>query len=181
MKSGLWGNRTQWILFSNHIYLLKNKTNETQTNTYNLTIIREFVILINLESGYREFQIDFTVKGIFGTVHGSFTGLQASIQFSEKDLNSSSMTASIDAKSVSTGISLRNSDLRNKEEWLYTKKYPRINFKSKKFEKTGNGFKVLGDLTIKGITKPVEIPFTFADKDGSGIFKGQFTIPTARV
>ena len=83
------------------------------------------------------------------------------------------MTASVDAKSVSTGNSLRNSDLRNKEEWFNTEKYPRINFKSKKFEKTGNGFKVLGDLTIKGITKPVEIRFTFADKEGSGVFKGQ--------
>lgn len=122
-------------------------------------------------------KIDFTVKGIFGTVHGSFSGLQASIQFSEKDLSASSMSASVEAKSVNTGNGLRNSDLRNKEEWFNTEKYPRINFKSKKFEKTAQGYKVSGDLTIKGITKPVEIPFTFAEKDGSGVFKGQFTIP----
>jgi polyisoprenoid-binding protein YceI len=145
-----------------------------------LTISSIFVGLsfaTNWKADTANSKIDFTVKGIFGTVHGSFTGLQASIQFSEKDLNSSSMTASIDAKSVSTGISLRNSDLRNKEEWLNTDKYPRINFKSTQFEKTAEGFKVHGELTIKGITKPVEIPFTFSDKDGSGVFKGQFTIP----
>jgi len=124
-------------------------------------------------------KINFTVKGIFGKVHGSFTGLQAKIHFNEKDLSASSMSASVDAKTVSTGVSLRNSDLRTKEEWFNTEKYPRIDFKSKKFEKTGSGYKVLGDLTIKGITKPVEIPFTFTDKDGSGVFKGQFTIPRA--
>ena len=122
-------------------------------------------------------KINFTVKGIFGTVHGSFTGLQATIQFNQKDLSASSMSASVDAKTVSTGNSLRNSDLRNKEEWFNTEKYPKIIFKSKKFEKSGEGYKVSGDLTIKGITKPVEIPFTFSDKDGSGVFKGQFTIP----
>src|SRR6516162_11538813 len=94
------------------------------------TLCVGLVFATNWKADTANSKIDFTVKGIFGTVHGSFTGLQASIQFSEKDLNSSSMTASIDAKSVSTGISLRNSDLRNKEEWLNTDKYPRINFKS---------------------------------------------------
>lgn len=144
-----------------------------------LTISSLFVstsLSTNWKADTANSKIDFTVKGIFGMVHGSFTGLEATIQFSEKDLNASSMSASIDAKTVSTGISLRNSDLRNKEEWLNTEKYPRINFKSKKFEKTGDGFKVQGDLTIKGISKPVEIPFTFADKNGSGVFKGQFTL-----
>ena len=121
-------------------------------------------------------KVTFTVHGPFGTVHGSFTGLEASINFDEKNLSASSITASIDAKTVATGVSLRNSDLRNKEEWLNTDKYPRISFKSKKIEKTANGFTASGDITIKGVTKPAEIPFTFTSKDASGLFKGQFTI-----
>ncbi len=121
-------------------------------------------------------KVTFTVHGPFGTVHGSFTGLQATINFDEKNLSSSSVTASIDAKTVATGVSLRNSDLRNKEEWLNTDKYPRISFKSKKIEKIANGFKAIGELTIKEVTKPTEIPFTFTGKDASGLFKGQFTI-----
>jgi polyisoprenoid-binding protein YceI len=124
-------------------------------------------------------EINFTVKGIFGTVHGHFTGLQANILFNEKDLSKNSFSASVDAKTVSTGISLRNSDLRNKEEWFNTAKYPRISFQSKKMEKTPNGYKVQGDLTIKGITKPVEIPFTFTGKEPNGVFTGQFTIKRA--
>jgi polyisoprenoid-binding protein YceI len=109
-------------------------------------------------------KVNFTVHGPFGTVHGSFTGLQATIKFDEKDLSGSSFTASIDAKSVSSGVSLRNSDLRNKEEWLNTDKFPRISFKSKKIEKSSSGFKASGDMTLKGVTKPVEIPFTFTGK-----------------
>ncbi|HEY4935699.1 MAG TPA: YceI family protein [Puia sp.] len=121
-------------------------------------------------------KVSFTVHGPFGTVHGSFSGFQATINFKEKDLSGSSISASIDAKTVSSGVSLRNSDLRNKEEWLNTDKFPRISFKSKKIEKTANGFKASGDMTIKGITKPADIPFTFTSKESVGIFKGQFTI-----
>jgi polyisoprenoid-binding protein YceI len=124
-------------------------------------------------------KINFSVHGPFGTVHGNFSGLQATIQFNEKDLAGSSINASVDAKTVSTGVSLRNSDLRNKEEWLNTDKYPRITFRSKKIEKSGNGYKASGELTIKGVTKPAEIPFTFTGKEASGLFKGQFTIKRA--
>ena len=121
-------------------------------------------------------KVTFTVKGPFGTVHGSFTGLKATIKFDEKDLAGSSVSASIDAKTVSTGVGLRNRDLRNEEIWLNTDKFPTINFKSNKIEKTGNGFKAIGELTLKGTTKPVEIPFTFSEKGSEGVFKGQFQI-----
>jgi polyisoprenoid-binding protein YceI len=121
-------------------------------------------------------KVNFSVHGPFGTVHGSFTGLEAAIHFDEKNLSASSITASIDAKTVSSGVSLRNSDLRNKEIWLNTDKYPRISFKSKKIEKTDKGFRTIGDLTMKGVTKPATIPFSFEGKDATGVFKGQFTI-----
>ena len=121
-------------------------------------------------------KVNFSLHGPFGTVHGSFTGLEATINFNEKSLSGSSITASIDAKTVKTGVSLRNSDLRNKEEWLNTDKYPRITFKSKKIEKTDKGYQASGDMTIKGVTKPVLITFTFTNKDGAGVFNGQFTI-----
>jgi len=121
-------------------------------------------------------KINFSVKGPFGTVHGSFTGLKANIHFDEKDLGGSSVSASVDAKTVSTGIGLRNHDLRNKEEWLNTDKYPRISFESKKIEKEANGYKAVGMLTLKGATKPAEIHFTFTAKGDGGLFKGNFTI-----
>jgi len=121
-------------------------------------------------------KVTFSVKGPFGTVHGSFSGLKATIQFSEKDLAGSSISASIEAKTVSTGIGLRNHDLRSKEQWLNTDKYPQISFHSRKVEKTTSGYKATGDLALKGVTKPAEIPFTFVTKNVDGVFKGQFTI-----
>src|SRR5579864_4454253 len=62
-------------------------------------------------------KVTFSIGGPFGTVHGSFSGLKATIQFDEKDLAGSSISASVEAKTVSTGIGLRNHDLRSKEQW----------------------------------------------------------------
>jgi polyisoprenoid-binding protein YceI len=49
-------------------------------------------------------KVGFSIKGPLGTVHGNFTGLKSTIRFDEHDLAGSSITASIDAKTVSTGI-----------------------------------------------------------------------------
>jgi polyisoprenoid-binding protein YceI len=121
-------------------------------------------------------KVAFAVKGPFGTVHGTFSGLKATVQFDDKNLAGSSVKASIDAGTVSTGIGMRNHHLKSEEEWLNTDKYPLITFQSKKIEKVANGYKAIGDLTVKGVSRPVEIPFTFTPNVGSGEFKGQFTI-----
>jgi polyisoprenoid-binding protein YceI len=121
-------------------------------------------------------KISFTVDGPFGKVHGSFSGLKATLQFGENDLAGSSIIASIDPNSVKTGVGLRNTDLRNEEEWLDTKKYPTISFKSQKIEKTPAGFEVTGNLNLKGTDKSVKILFSFSATGSHGLFTGNFTI-----
>jgi polyisoprenoid-binding protein YceI len=120
-------------------------------------------------------KIKFKVKGLFGMVDGSLSGLKSIIEFDGNDLAASSILASVDPKSISTGISLRNNDLQ-KEQYLNSDKYPLISFKSDKIQKSGIGYKVFGELTIKGVTKQIEIPFSFSEKGNEGVFKGGFTI-----
>ncbi|HLI93586.1 MAG TPA: YceI family protein [Puia sp.] len=120
-------------------------------------------------------KVAFSVGGPFGTVHGSFTGLQATIRFDPADLPGSSIEASIDASTVSSGIGLRNHHLRSEEQWLNTDKYPRISFRSARIERAASGYKVKGNLTLKNVTRPIEIPFTFAPNGNTGVFKGQFS------
>jgi polyisoprenoid-binding protein YceI len=121
-------------------------------------------------------KITFSIKGPFGTVNGNFSGLKADIQFDEKDPGAGSITASVETNTVSTGVGLRNHDLTHKEEWFNSDKYPEMSFHSKKIEKTDKGFTAMGELTIKGVTKPAEIPFTFSNTGTSGVFKAHFTI-----
>lgn len=120
-------------------------------------------------------KVEFSVHGPFGTVHGTFTGLQAAIHFDANDLAASSVQASIDATTVSSGIGLRNHHLKSEEQYLNTDKYPRISYKSTRIEKAGTGYKAVGELTIKDVTKAIEIPFTFSSKDNTGAFKGAFS------
>ena len=81
----------------------------------------------------------------------------------------------MDSKSISTGIKLRNSDLQ-KEKYLDSDKYPSISFRSDKIQKSGTGYKANGDLTIKGVTKRIEIPFSFSEKGNDGVFNASFTL-----
>jgi len=122
-------------------------------------------------------KIDFSVKGLLGTVHGHFTGLKATIRWDEHDLAGSSVNASVDAGTVSTGIGLRNHHVREEEQFLNASKYPTISFTSKKIVRTAGGFTAEGDLKLKDVTKMVQIPFTFQPGgDNSGVFKGNFNI-----
>jgi polyisoprenoid-binding protein YceI len=141
-----------------------------------LGLITAMMFAGNWNADTAKAKINFSVKGPFGNVHGSLSGLKATIQFDEKNPSGGSVSASVDPNTISTGIGMRNHDLKNEEIWLNTKKFPEISFHSKKIEKTAKGFKAVGELTLKGITKPVEIPFTFSGNGSSGVFKGQFTI-----
>jgi polyisoprenoid-binding protein YceI len=122
--------------------------------------------------------IGFSVKGPFGTVHGSLSGMKSDLRFDEKDLDGSFLQASVETKTISTGISLRNKDLQ-KEKYLDADNHPIISFRSEKIEREGKNYKAIGDLTLKGVTKRVEIPFSFLEKGNGGVFKGNFSIQRA--
>jgi polyisoprenoid-binding protein YceI len=144
-------------------------------------ILLPLALLLGLELGNwkadaAKAKVEFSVKGPFGTVHGEFTGLKATIQFDPNNPGAGSVSASIDANTVSTGIGMRNHHLKSEEQFLNTDKYPEISFHSKKIEKTGNGYTASGDLTIKGVSKPIQLPFTFTPGGNSGVFKGHFVI-----
>src|ERR1043166_6080387 len=103
--------------------------------------------------------ITFKIKNAGLTVDGSFTGLEADIRFDPLKPETANIKASVDAKSINTGNDMRNGHLK-KEEYFSVDKFPKITLQSVKIEKTGpityNG---AFNLTMKGVTKPVLIPF----------------------
>ena len=121
-------------------------------------------------------QVEFIVNGPFGEVNGHFSGLRSTINFDENNLSASTILASVDVMTIETGNRLRNEHLREKAEWFNAAKYEQITIKSRQIRKTGEGYQLTADLTIKGITKSVDIPFSFTLKDNSGEFKSQFKI-----
>jgi polyisoprenoid-binding protein YceI len=120
-------------------------------------------------------RIKFNVKGPFGTVDGELGGLEATILFDKDNLAASSIRANTAPKSISTGIKLRNKDLQ-KEKFFNSAVYTVLSFQSDQIQKSGTAYKAIGNLTIKGVSKKVEIPFSFSEKGNAGVFKGSFSI-----
>ncbi|HEY2027954.1 MAG TPA: YceI family protein, partial [Myxococcales bacterium] len=88
------------------------------------------------------------------TVRGQFDKFTSTLDFNEQDPSKSSVTADIDATSIDTHQEGRDKHLKS-AEFFDVAKYPTITFKSTKWQKAGDGFKVTGDLTMHGVTKPV--------------------------
>lgn len=90
-------------------------------------------------------------------VRGSFPDVQGVALIDDKDITRSSINVTINAASIATGVEKRDGHLRS-ADFFDVDKYPELTFKSKQVkEATGNNLKVVGDLTIHGVTKEVEL------------------------
>lgn len=122
--------------------------------------------------------VKFKIKNFgFNNVTGSFKGIQGTIKFIPENLGASTFEVTVDAKTVNTGINLRDNHLR-KEEYFDVKKYPAIRFVSVRItpsSKTGTLF-MFGRLTIKNVTREVSFPFTALPQDGGYLFSGEVKI-----
>jgi polyisoprenoid-binding protein YceI len=120
-------------------------------------------------------EVNFTIKNFGFSTPGSLKGLKGSIKFNSSDLVSSSFNVSVDVNTVNTGVDARDSHIK-KEEYFNAEKFPVISFNSTKITKEQNSYTVTGNLTIKGVTRPVSFPFTVQNQDNGLIFSGSFSI-----
>jgi polyisoprenoid-binding protein YceI len=113
-----------------------------------------------------ESSVTFEIKNAGITVEGNMGGLEAMIFFDQKNLAQTSMKATIDPSTVETGIGIRDNHLK-RSDYFDVEKYPEIKIVSRKFKKdSGNSLEGTFDLSIKGVTRQVVIPFTVVrDKD----------------
>ncbi len=118
--------------------------------------------------------ISFQVKNLGINTTGSIGGLQADIHFDPSALSSSAIEASVDANTINTGNSGRDDHLKSADFFDVTH-YPKINIKSVSLKhKSGNKYTGQFNLTIKGKTKTVEVPFTCTSNGSRTAFKGSF-------
>jgi polyisoprenoid-binding protein YceI len=126
--------------------------------------------------------VNFSVKHmVLSTVRGKFTDFSGSLDLEENDLTKSSVTVKINAASIITENTLRDKDLRS-PNFLDTEKYPEITFVSRRVVKQDDGYLLVGDLNMHGVSKEVDIPVTYNGrvKDLAGKmrvgFEGHVTI-----
>ena len=95
------------------------------------------------------------------TVRGSFPEFSGSAQVDLENLKNSSVEVTIAAASVDTSHEGRDKDLRD-EAFFDVENHPEITFRSTAVERRGEKLVVVGDLTIKGVTKSVRMPVEIA-------------------
>jgi polyisoprenoid-binding protein YceI len=101
--------------------------------------------------------VGFTVRHLgISNVHGRFTKVSGTAHIDDADMTKSTVNATIDVASIDTGTPSRDNDLRS-PNYFDAQKYPTITFQSKSTSKSGNGLKIVGDLTIHGTTKEVTL------------------------
>ena len=143
---------------------------------FTLALLPFFFVMDNTSWKVKTSAITFKIKNAGLTVDGSFTGLEADIKFNPIKPEEATIKASVNTKSVNTGNNMRDEHIR-KPEYFDADKFPKITLQSTKIEKTGPiTYKGTFNLTMKGVTKEVVIPFNFLKIPEKTEFKGSFTI-----
>lgn len=117
----------------------------------------------------------FNAKNLGLNVTGKMEGMKVIANYNEADIFASSFIGSVETATINTKNSLRNTHLKS-DDYFDVKKYPKISFKSKSIKEDGATLAVIGDLTIKGVTKEAKINFTVRKKPGIHAFVGDITI-----
>jgi polyisoprenoid-binding protein YceI len=106
-------------------------------------------------------QIEFSAKHLgMMTVRGHFTDVMSTADIDSDNLESASVDVTIQMASIKTNHEVRDNDLRS-SNFLEVDKHPTATFRSTAIKQTGpDDFSVTGDLTVKGVTKPVTLTLT---------------------
>jgi polyisoprenoid-binding protein YceI len=114
--------------------------------------------------------VEFSVKHMMmTTVRGRFKKIEGTLAADEEHPEGCCVEVEIDASSIDTGVADRDAHLRG-PDFLDVQTYPTITFKSKKVEGDfggeGDRFRVVGDLTIRGMTMEVGLDCTYEGRGG---------------
>ena len=116
-----------------------------------------------VDASHSNVGFNVSILGGLSRVRGKFASFTATIDYDENDVSKSSVTATIKADSIDTGIARRDDHLKT-ADFFDVAKYPEITFVSKRVEKSGKQFVAHGTFTMHGVSKEISIPFTLTGK-----------------
>jgi polyisoprenoid-binding protein YceI len=124
-------------------------------------------------------KVHFTIKNFGIKTGGDLSGLKGEIYFFTSDLNACRFNVTVDASTVDTDSGNRDGHLKG-SEYFDVDKFPLISITSTKIDKTNkteSGFYYFtGNLTMRGITKPLAFPFHVDKVNDTYLFTGDFEI-----
>ncbi|WP_372587679.1 YceI family protein [Marivirga salinarum] len=123
-------------------------------------------------------EVQFKVKHlVISTVTGQFNKFEGSLESDNEDFDGAKAEFKLEAASVDTNVSDRDNHLKS-AEFFDAEKFPHIKFTNGKLTKSGDNYKLMGDLTIKDNTKSITLDVEYGGSmvDGYGQNKAGFEI-----
>jgi polyisoprenoid-binding protein YceI len=124
-------------------------------------------------------ELQFKIKHLMiSNVSGALKSFQAEVETEEEDFSTAEINLTAQMDSISTNNEQRDAHLRN-SDFFEVDKYPELKFKSTKVEKIdADTFALHGELTLKGVTKPVKlnVEFNGTTKDPWGGERAGFVV-----
>ena len=122
-----------------------------------------------------ESKVKFDIKNFAINTNGQLSGLRGQIIFDKNKPANSSFDVTADVSTINTDNKKRDNHLRA-EDFFDVARYPTIRIIGKPVLVKGNSYVLKGNLTMKNVTKPIEIPFTATAQARGFIFEGAFRI-----
>jgi polyisoprenoid-binding protein YceI len=98
---------------------------------------------------------------VISSVTGKFNTFEATVESEKDDFTDARIRFSADISSIDTGVEQRDNHLKS-PDFFDAANHPKLNFVSTGVEKKGEGeYKIKGDLTIRGVSKPVVLDAEF--------------------
>ena len=120
--------------------------------------------------------VKFNIKNAGLMVDGNFSDKKAEIVYNESEPSKSKFSGEIKTTSINTGLGLRDNHLRKKDYFDVTG-FPTMTFKSTVVTAISpQKLKIIGDLTIKGITKKIVLEVAIAKVQNKTIFSTSFAL-----
>lgn len=125
--------------------------------------------------------VKFTVEHlVIAEVDGAFKTFNGSMTSTKPDFAGSAIDFTVDVNSINTDNEKRDTHLKS-DDFFNAAKYPKMTFKSTSFKKvSGNKYALVGNLTIRDVTKSVTFDVTYGGtaNDGYGNTKAGFKAST---
>jgi polyisoprenoid-binding protein YceI len=121
-------------------------------------------------------KLGFTGKMSGEAFNGVFHRWNAQIAFDPKNLAGSQAQVTIDVASAATGDADRDSAMPG-PDWFASARFPRATFVTHTFKDLGGGhYQAIGDLSVRGVSHPVVLPFTLVIAGDTARMNGQLAL-----
>jgi polyisoprenoid-binding protein YceI len=110
-------------------------------------------------------EVSFRIRHLVSKVPGTFASWRGTIVADPADLKDASVDVRITTASITTRNERRDAHLRS-PDFFAADSFPEISFKSKAVEVSGSSIRITGDLTMRGVTKPVVLTGEYGGTSG---------------